>query len=184
MSKAGRRRTFCSNACRQRNYRSRVAEPVPVALRSRNRWVRHIAKRPIATSGWFTSVHDEAAWISYREAKSLTVGDGFGFVLNGDGLTCVDLDDCVEAGEPTQAARDFIDNLAKWTGGPTYVEFSPSGGGLHVWGVSSLSKGRVLKSDGLKVEAYPSGRFITVTGRPYVRAEVNPRDMATALPLS
>ena len=58
-SKTGRPRRFCSNACRQKAYRREAktraelyAEAnrhiVPEELRSRNRWVRHIGKRPLA----------------------------------------------------------------------------------------------------------------------------------------
>ena len=104
-------------------------------------------------------------------------------MLNGDGVTCIDLDDCVEAGEPNVFAKDFVRNMAALTG-PTYVEFAPSGNGLHIWGFSDLKKGRVTVAGQLKVEVYPAGRFITVTGRPYVRAGLNRLDTNTALALT
>ena len=48
----------------------------------------------------------------------------------------------------------------------TYVEVSPSGNGFHVWGKGDLDRGRRLTlPDGLKVEAYATGRYITFTGR-------------------
>jgi len=43
----------------------------------------------------------------------------------------------------------------------TYVEVSPSGDGLHVWGFATVDKGR--RSGG--VEVYGSGRYITITGK-------------------
>jgi primase-polymerase (primpol)-like protein len=105
--------------------------------------------------------------MTYGEAREAVAredveADGLGFVLNGDGLVCLDLDDCVEGGEPNVFARDFIRAL-----GDTYVEFSPSGKGLHIWGYTDMAKGRVIAGGNLKVEIYPDKRFITMTGRPY-----------------
>jgi primase-polymerase (primpol)-like protein len=104
--------------------------------------------------------------------------NGLGFVLNGDGVVCVDIDDCVEGGEPTVEAREFLDAI-----GRTYVEYSPSGRGLHVWGFAFMDKGRVFKGRHLKVEVYPNKRFITVTGRPYRDGELGRLDLDAALPL-
>jgi primase-polymerase (primpol)-like protein len=180
-----RPRRFHSNACRQKHYRKsrryevdayNATDPVPEALRLLTRWVRHRAKRPIATGGWAVSVHDTHAWASYAEVRNSTVGDGYGFVLNGDGIVCIDLDDCVVDGAPTREAAEFVECL-----GDTYSEFSPSGRGLHVWGFGYMDKGRRFTADGLKVEAYPAGRFITVTGKPYRRAGLGVIDLARAL---
>lgn len=175
LAKTGRPRLFCSNACRQRHYRASkilLAEladtnPIPVELRNRARWILHRSKRPISLGGWWSSVNDSTTWMSYGEAADAVSRrdvetDGYGFVLNGDGIVCLDLDDCVQGGEPTTVARDFVRAL-----GDTYVEFSPSGRGLHVWGFSDIPKGRVIAAGSLKVEIYPSGRFITMTGKPY-----------------
>lgn len=170
-SKRRRPRRFDSNACRQKHYRrsrryqadaNAASDPVPEALRSLTRWVRHRAKRPIATGGWVISVHDSHSWVSYDEVRECGEGDGYGFVLNGDGIVCIDLDDCVVDGVVNSDAAEFVELL-----GDTYSEFSPSGRGLHVWGYGSLDKGRRFTANGLKIEAYPAGRFITVTGRPY-----------------
>ena len=167
----GRPRSFDTNACRQRHYRRArkffaanplVVDPIPAELRNLPRWVRHSAKRPIAVGGWGVSVHDTKAFATYPEVLSSTVGDGIGFVLNGDGIVCIDLDDCVDGGVVNPVAARFVQQL-----GDTYSEFSPSGRGLHVWGYSDLAKGRRFTVGGLKVEAYPAGRFITVTGKPY-----------------
>lgn len=135
---------------------------IPDELRSLTRWVRHRAKRPIATGGWTISVHDEQAWVSYGEVRESKAGDGYGFVLNGDGIVCIDLDDCVTDGVVDDDAQAFLELL-----GDSYTEFSPSGRGLHVWGYGYLDKGKRFKLGSLKVEAYPAGRFITVTGDPY-----------------
>jgi len=186
-SKTGRPRRFCSNACRQKAYRREsktraelYAEAnrhiIPEELRIRNRWVRHIGKRPLAIGGWFCSVNDERAFSTYAAVKESTRGDGYGFVLNGDGVVCIDLDDCVVDGQPNRAAQNLIDTLPE-----TYVEFSPSGNGLHIWGFGKMEKGRRFSDDGLKIEVYPSARFITVTARPYVRARLAILDLHRAL---
>jgi primase-polymerase (primpol)-like protein len=176
----GRPRRFCGGACRVKAHRDRrrspaiVAElraeldPIPVELRRLPRWVRHREKRPIAIGGWAVSVHDELAWASYGEVVGCDKGDGFGFVLNGDGIVCVDLDDCVTDGVVDAEAADFVAGI-----GETYSEFSPSGRGLHVWGYGSLDKGRRFTAGNLKVEVYPAGRFITVTGRPYRKSKLD-----------
>lgn len=187
----GRPRRFCSNACRQKNYRAalQIAPPmvdvVPEALRERARWILHKGKRPIAVGGWWTRWRDPETWLTYDEAReALTRGvdaDGLGFILNGDGVVCLDLDDCVEAGEPNPFAREFVRALEAL--GETYVEFSPSGRGLHVWGFSDITKGKVLAGNNLKVEIYPNGRFITVTGKPYREGRLTRLHIANALRL-
>ena len=85
------------------------------------------------------------------------VGVGVGFVLNGDGIVCLDLDHCLDGGLSDLAAR--VLELA----GPTYVEVSPSGDGLHVWGYGEIGRGRRVGG----VEAYGTGRYLTVTGKPF-----------------
>jgi primase-polymerase (primpol)-like protein len=172
--KRGRKPSYCGSACRVRAHRDRRRSPkwvadrqaeldvIPAELRSLARWVRHRAKRPIATGGWTISVHDAQAWVSYTEARQSNAGDGYGFVLNGDGIVCIDLDDCVTDGVVHDDAQTFLELL-----GDSYTEFSPSGRGLHVWGYGYLDKGKRFKLGSLKVEAYPAGRFITVTGDPY-----------------
>lgn len=178
--KRGRKPQYCGSGCRVKAHRDRrrspasIAEaqarvdPIPAELRSRSRWVRHRAKRPIAIGGWAISVHDEHSWASYAEVASCDKGDGYGFVLNGDGIVCVDLDDCVTGGVVDAEAAEFVEGL-----GETYSEFSPSGRGLHVWGYGDLAKGHRFKAGNLKVEVYPAGRFITVTGKPYRKSKLD-----------
>lgn len=188
-AKTGRPREFCSPKCRQRNYRKRIeiaprsGGPIPGELRDRPRWILHKAKRPIALGGWWSSVNDQSTWMTHGEAvdavnRKDVAADGFGFVLNGDGVVCVDLDDCVEDGELNRFAREFVSEL-----GPTYSEFSPSGRGLHVWGYATLSKGKVLAGKNLKVEVYPAGRFITMTGNVYRNGELVSLNLSDALQL-
>lgn len=114
----------------------------------------------MTADGLPASVSDPGTWCSYREAKASGFGDGFGFVL-GDGVGGLDLDGVVDAdGSLAEAARTLLDALPA-----TYTEVSPSGRGLHVFGLMPERPGRVVGFAGIKVEIYSKGRFFTVTGR-------------------
>lgn len=90
------------------------------------------------------------------------VGVGRGFVLTGDGVACLDLDHCLVDGVlSVVAARVLALNPA------AYVEVSPSGDGLHVWGLAPAQRGWRRTVDGQPVEFYTQGRYITVTGNVY-----------------
>lgn len=138
-------------------------------LRRIPRWVRWetvrrrggLTKMPLTPAGAAASSTDPETWSRYRDASRSAVGDGVGFVLNGDGLVCLDVDHCVTAGRVAPWAADLLEAV-----GDTYVELSPSGRGLHIWGRANLRAGRVVRIPGGKVECYGSGRYITVTARP------------------
>ena len=90
---------------------------------------------------------------------------GIGFVLTGDGIVGIDLDDCRDPsnGAIKNWAKEVIDYL------PTYSEVSPSGTGvkLFVRGVlpEKFNK-RYVRPDGDgEVEIYREGRYFTVTGQ-------------------
>jgi primase-polymerase (primpol)-like protein len=164
----GRAPRFCSPYCRLAAHRiAHRAEPgIPAELRSLDRWVRYSSRKvPLTTTGRAASSTNPATWSTYAEAVASKAGAGIGFVLNGDGLCCLDLDHCLEDGRPTPAARRFLYKLPR-----TYIEVSPSGEGLHVWGFAYVPTGRQLVVDGLFVEAYGTGRYMTVTGRPFTTA--------------
>jgi len=155
---AGRGRTprYCSTRCRVAAHRAR--HRLPRELTERARWVRHEDKRPITPDGRPASSTDPRTWSAYREAARSKVGDGLGFVL-GDGVACLDIDHCLDGqGRPDARARAI---LARVPG--AYVEVSPSGRGLHVWGAAPEQPGRRHED----YEAYAVGRYITVTGNVY-----------------
>lgn len=114
--------------------------------------------------GYWIGVTHAGSWSTYEKANASRYGDGLGFVLNGDGIICIDLDHCYD-GKPTAEAQAVIDSLPK-----TYIEVSPSGTGLHIWGLAKMGSGRRFIRNGLSVEIYPSGRFITMTGNALSRA--------------
>lgn len=171
---ARRHARFCSTRCRVAAHRARQ---IPSELRSRSRWVRYSrAKVPLTTDGRVASSTDARTWSSYADAKASSVGVGVGFVLNGDGLICLDLDDCVHGGMLTPAAARLLERLPR-----TWVEVSPSGRGLHVWGFGDVKAGRRTTVDGVKVEVYGTGRYITVTGKPWSAAPLAHLDLADLL---
>ena len=127
-------------------------------------------------TGHWISVTDSQALSTYSEAKSSEAGDGLGFVLNGDGIICIDLDHCYD-GAPSPEAMALIESLPS-----TYVEISPSGTGLHIWGKSQMATGRRFTRNGLSIEIYPNGRFITMTGNALNRAELAELDITAIVP--
>lgn len=149
---------FCSARCRVASHRAR--RTVPEELTSRPRWIRRTAaKVPLTTTGDVASSTDPMTWARHRDAGASKAGAGLGFVLNGDGIVCVDLDHCLTDGELASWARRIVD-LAPGC----WIERSVSGDGLHVWGFGRLERGRRLSVDGGSVELYADGRYIAVTG--------------------
>ncbi|PRX95585.1 bifunctional DNA primase/polymerase [Allonocardiopsis opalescens] len=153
--------TTCSNRCRMALSRARRASTVPAELRERDRWVLHdAAKAPRTPGGAPASVTDPATWSRFSTVRSRPRR---GFVLDGDGIVCIDLDDCLDAGGALSPLATALLRRCP----PTYVEVSPSGRGLHVWGRGEVARGRRLRRGGGKAEIYGAGRYITVTGRPH-----------------
>ncbi|MFI2227086.1 bifunctional DNA primase/polymerase [Streptomyces fradiae] len=152
----------CSPRCRKA--RSRARRTVPAELTSRPRWVRHSARKvPLTVGGSVASSTDPATWSRYAEAARSTVGAGAGFVLNGDGIVCLDLDGALDVdGQALPWAQRILD-----AAGPTWVEVSRSGTGLHIWGRGTLPRGRRLTVGPGSVELYADGRYIAVTGQTY-----------------
>jgi primase-polymerase (primpol)-like protein len=166
---------YCSTRCRVAAHRA--CRRVPVALRDRGRWVRRSAKKiPMMPSGKFASSTNPTTWSTLEDAGASQRGTGLGFVLNGDGIVCLDLDHCLEDGELAAWARPIIEALPS-----TWIEISPSGDGLHVWGLGDAETGRVLPVDGGKVEIYSQGRYITVTETPWKGAPLHLADLRPAV---
>ncbi|WP_228821289.1 bifunctional DNA primase/polymerase [Nocardia farcinica] len=161
----GPSRRYCTARCRKAA--SRARQVVPEYLRMSARWVMWKlvtrgglpTKMPIQPTGAPASSTDRATWSPWSRVKPAARK---GFVL-GEGIGCIDLDHCLIDGEPTDAAAAFLATLP-----PTYIEVSPSGDGLHVWGRIPAGRGRRYRTDdGLRVERYSTGRYITVTERPW-----------------
>jgi primase-polymerase (primpol)-like protein len=155
---------FCSSACRLRAHRAQVRLPFPSELLECDRWIRRsVDKVPLQVSGRNASSTAPQTWSSYAAAAASGVGAGLGFVLNGDGVVCVDLDHCLgESSVVEDWAREIVGQIPG-----TFVEVSPSGDGLHVWGRSSFVGGRRFAVDGGMVEVYSTARYLTMTGRKF-----------------
>ncbi|MER5365747.1 bifunctional DNA primase/polymerase [Streptomyces sp. NPDC002722] len=155
----------CSTRCRVALHRAAKNNPLPAELTTCDRWVRRSStKVPLTVAGMAASSTDPRTWSSYKDAAASTVGAGLGFVLSDvDDIVCLDLDHCL---------NPLTGRLAPWAAaivrdaGATYVEVSPSGGGLHIWGRADVRHGRrIRRPDGTAVEIYGTGRYIAMTGR-------------------
>jgi primase-polymerase (primpol)-like protein len=136
---------------------------VPPQLRSKARWVRRSKRKiPLTPTGAHASSTDPTTWSTLPDVLGAKRGAGIGFVLNGDGIVCIDLDHCLEAGELLPWAQPIVDALPT-----TWIEVSPSGDGLHVWGRGEAGAGRKLPVEGGQVEIYSQDRYITVTETPW-----------------
>ena len=83
---------------------------------------------------------------------------GMGFVLNGDGTVCIDLDHAVdENGNITPEAQQILDRFPD-----TFAEYSRSKRGIHIW----LHTSKPLPTSGRRtgnVEIYQDKRYIAIT---------------------
>lgn len=97
-----------------------------------------------------------------------------GFVLGLElPYTCIDLDHCINKADKTftddeagETARRVLD-IVKKNGEETYIEVSPSGEGLHIWGRAMLPAEKEKGVRGKYIEMYRAGRYMTITGRPF-----------------
>jgi primase-polymerase (primpol)-like protein len=162
-------------ACRSKQ---RAADPVPSAMTRRRQWVRHTARKiPLAVNGSSVtagSSTDASTWATYATAQRSTAGAGLGFVLTADDpLVCIDLDHALVDGELAPWARRIVDSLPA-----TYIEISPSGSGLHIWGRAQVGRGRKIRRGESAIEVYDRGRYITVTRRPFEGAPSTLADLS------
>jgi primase-polymerase (primpol)-like protein len=156
---------FCDTRCRSKAHRAAKADATPHELTTRDRWIRRSAEKvPLTTGGMAASSTNPRTWSNYTDAVASTAGVGLGFVLSDvDDIVCIDLDHCL---------NPLTGRLAPWAAavlrdaGTTYVEVSPSGDGLHIWGRATVRQGRrIRRPDGTAVEIYGTGRYIAMTGR-------------------
>lgn len=150
---------FCSTQHRIYAHRAAKANPIPTELVRNDRWIRYSSKKvPLTVHGTAASSTDPSTWSSHQAALASKAGVGLGYVL-GEGIGCIDLDHCLIDGQPNDQAAAFI---AKYPS--NYIEVSPSGDGLHIWGLREPQAGTKETIDGLSIETYSIGRYMTVTG--------------------
>ena len=155
-------------------------ENIPDELKKNRQWVNWKSvtrkegekptKPPFMPSGKLARTDDPDTWSHFLTAKAATSQfDGVGYVLSREGETVAfDFDECrcpafdgVDAGLSgglDMVLPEIADHVRCLN---TYTEVSPSGKGIRVF-----AKGR-LPVDGKRkgrIEAYQSGRYVTVTG--------------------
>jgi hypothetical protein len=141
-------------------------ENVPMELRRRPLWCCwQKDKRPLKAEKTLPplSIHETKSWVPFHDAAT-AYGKynawGVGTLLNGDGLSVVDIDHCVDVdGLPDPNAVELLKKLDIG-----YVEISPSGRGLHGFGYLRGAFASRINIDGVDIELYQHSRFITVTG--------------------
>lgn len=141
-------------------------------LKAQPRWVCYDAsKAPInARTGRFADSTDPATWTTYdvaANAVSRWKCQGVGFVFNGDGIVGIDLDDCLEPiadenGERTYRRHRYARHLMEQA--TSYAETSPSGTGIHIFGLAKIPRSLKTTIDGMGVEIYDRSRYFTYTG--------------------
>ena len=153
-------------------------ENIPAMLKGLDRWVvwqyeernGKMTKPPYVPAlgkKRHALVNVRSTWGTFGQAKNAheTGGfDGIGFVL-GDGIFGIDFD------HATDAMAEEALSLG------SYTEWSPSGHGVHVIGLSQLMlKGRKKGP----VELYMQGRYFTVTGRVLPGSVTEPKEIPVA----
>ena len=148
---------------------------IPDEIKAIPRWVcfnptirdGKVTKPPIdPKTGNAAKVNDPSTWTTFEVAEVHAKENkrGIGIVLDGsDDLVGIDLDHCVttnESGKPQIEQRGIdIAKLLK-----SYTEISPSGTGLRILCRGTLPPGKNRVGN---VEAYSSGRYVTVTGKQF-----------------
>ena len=148
---------------------------IPVEMRERKQWLcyRNYAKQDdkgnwkhskipyspaLHTSkGW----NNAEAWVSFEDAikefQNNEVLSGLSFmVTNDDPYVAIDLDHCIENGQLSETATEFVSQL-----NGTYIERSRSKTGLHIFCKANLVEGN-FNNNG--VEMYRENKPIAMTG--------------------
>ena len=161
----------------------------PKELKEKRRWVGYRLvpdkdggkprKVPInAVTGGNAKSNDPSTWCDYQKAKNAADQygyNGIGFMFTKeDGYVGVDVDHCYDP------ETDSFNEVATAIMGrqETYMEFSPSGDGIHVWFKGTKPAG-ASKNTETGVEMYDSVRYFTVTEKPLPGC---PDTVAEALP--
>jgi primase-polymerase (primpol)-like protein len=115
-------------------------------------------------TGYLASVIDPCDWSGYDGAiyaRERYRCDGLGFVLNGDGIVAIDLDDCVWWDHDRPQIDKRAENIVRAV--DSYTEFSPSRKGIHIWLLGCLPE-ISRRNETARIEIYTSRQYVTVTG--------------------
>lgn len=129
---------------------------------------------PLTVNGLPASSTNPDTWTALVAVESCTIGDGIGFAL-GNGFACIDLDHCYDSrGHLADWAKMIIAPVE----GKTYIETSPSGDGLHIWGCAAERTGLRVRNDlGMNIEAYSQSRYMTYTGHTWRKSPTRLTDL-------
>ncbi|TFY99756.1 hypothetical protein [Ramlibacter rhizophilus] len=148
---------------------------IPPELKELARWlVWRGAKVPYLATAIKSKadVTDPTYWSTFEQAQTAYSEGGYlgvGFALNGDGIVGLDLDKCVVGDQPDERALSLLERL-----GCGYIERSPSNTGLRAFGRAELNGSFKGVLEGVRFEAYASGRYLTVTGRHWKNGPLAP----------
>ncbi|MGY6496945.1 MAG: hypothetical protein ACXIUP_01840 [Microcella sp.] len=160
---------FCTQRCG--TYYRRKRGKLPVKMARSRRFVRYSARKvPLTAGGRAASSTNSRSWCTLSTARKARAGIGVGYVL-GDGVGCIDLDDCFDGAHLKPWAQELLD-----ANPGTLVEVSMSGNGLHIFGLLPEGRGRVIR-DGRKIEVYSVGRYVALTGNRYGDAPASLRPL-------
>lgn len=118
--------------------------------------------------GKWAKINDRSTWTDFESAYKYALEnncDGLSFALDGSGITCIDLDKCIDTDDKlNDAAQKLAPELAG-----TYVERSASGNGLHFFLkddilANNTIANRAVTPGGAEIEVYDTARFISMTG--------------------
>jgi putative DNA primase/helicase len=117
-------------------------------------------KVPHQVNGEYASATNPETWTGFPEALTAQETghfDGIGFVFaESDPLVFIDFDHVIKDGKVAPHVVRWLKKLN------SYTELSPSGEGLHVYGLGVLPGGAGRKKG--EVEIYDRKRFATLTG--------------------
>ncbi len=136
------------------------------------RWYQS-GEKPAGASPSDPKKSGRAYGVAANVAAKVEAFKGIGFILEKSlGIVCIDLDHCIDdQGNVTPFAADILKAIDH--SGGTYVEYSPSHTGLHLWCYGELPSGKESgirakrQAEGVDIELYQDKRYMTVTGEPY-----------------
>ena len=117
-------------------------------------------KIPVTPRGINADHTNRDNWITYDEAQRVSVITGLNvsYVLHGESLWCLDIDECINDGVVSDLAQSLVTLSMNHD---TYIEVSTSGTGLHIWG---NYRGDIpehsCKNTTLKIELYTDQRVV------------------------
>jgi len=165
---------------------------IPDELQDREQWLLWDAsadtpRRPHWRGDFGISWSDPDDWHTFEAAVSAAAereswGIGYVMALDNDdharGLYgCLDLDGCVDTSDGRRGPKDWLPSLQPFIDADGYLEYSPSGEGIHIPLVgqeppSWWSDSHVSAEEHEGVE-YLTNKFVTFTGDPLQGAEGN-----------